>query len=69
MYSVSEKTCLGSSDAMIVNVLLSSTFPFLVSTDYDAAYAVLASDDDDKTVFVPKNLFQRHIKGLIPKFK
>lgn len=63
MYSVSEETCLASSDAMILNVLNSSIFPFVISADYDMAYGVLKSEEQ-KTILVPDALYRRHLKGL-----
>jgi predicted nucleic acid-binding protein len=63
MYALSEATSLGSSDAMILNVLKCSTFPFVASADFDLAYAVLA-DPVDRTVLVPDNLHYKKIKGL-----
>jgi hypothetical protein len=63
MYSISEETCLGSSDSMILNVLNSSVFPFAISADYDMAYGVLKSSGD-KTILVPDALYRRHLKGL-----
>lgn len=63
MYSISEATCLSASDSMLVNVLLSSTFPFIVSADYDISYAVLASELP-KTALLPDSLYRRKVKGL-----
>lgn len=40
---IAEATCLGLSDAMIINAFQCSRFPFIVSTDFDIGYAVLAS--------------------------
>jgi predicted nucleic acid-binding protein len=63
MYSLSEETALGSNDAMILNVLDSSTFPFVVSADYDLAYGVLKSKND-KIILVPDSIYIRNLKGL-----
>lgn len=63
MYSLAEETCLASSDAMILNVLNSSVFPFMISADYDMAYGVLKGSES-KTILVPDALFRRHLKGL-----
>lgn len=63
MYSISETTCLSSSDSMLVNVLRCSNFPFIVSADFDIAYSLLA-DGGDKTVLIPDNLHYQKIKGL-----
>jgi predicted nucleic acid-binding protein len=63
MYKISEETCLASSDAMLVNVLKCSKFPFIASADFDLAYSVLG-DSCDKTVLVPDNLHYNKIKSL-----
>lgn len=63
MYSIAEDTCLGSSDSMILNVLNSSIFPFIISADYDMAYGVL-QNANDKLILIPDNLYRRHIKNL-----
>ncbi len=63
MYSVSEETCLSSSDSMILNVLNSSIFPFVISADYDMAYGVL-NNKNEKSILVPDALYRRHLKGL-----
>jgi hypothetical protein len=42
---ISENTCLGLADAMILNAFQCSRFPFIVSVDFDIGYAVLASKD------------------------
>jgi len=62
MYSISETTCLSSSDAMILNMLKCSVFPFVVSADYDMAYAMLV-DDAEKVVLIPDSLYREKIKG------
>lgn len=56
-------TCLSASDAMIVNMLRCSNLPFIVSADFDVAYAVLA-EDSDKVVLIPDSLYRNRIKGL-----
>lgn len=63
MYAISEDTCLGSSDSMLMNVLNSSIFPFIVSADYDLAYGVL-QNSTNKSILVPDNLYRRYLKGL-----
>lgn len=63
MYRLSEKTALGSNDSMILNVLESSAFPFVVSADYDLAYGVMQSNCA-KVILVPDSLYRRHLKGL-----
>ena len=63
MYRLSEMTALGSNDSMILNVLESSSFPFVLSADYDLAYGVIYSASD-KVILVPDSLFRRHLKGL-----
>ena len=63
MYSISEETCLSSSDSMLVNVLRCSKFPFIVSADFDIAYSLLA-DSSSQTVLIPDNLHYKKIKGL-----
>lgn len=63
LYSVSEETCLSSSDSMILNVLNSSIFPFVISADYDMAYGVL-KNQENKSILVPDALYRRHLKGL-----
>ncbi len=63
MYSLSEETALGSNDAMILNVLNSSTLPFVISADYDLAYGVLKSQTD-KIILVPDSIYNRNLKGL-----
>ena len=40
---ISEHTCVGLSDSMILNAFNCSRFPFLVSADFDIGYATLAS--------------------------
>ena len=63
MYSLSEETALSSNDAMILNVLDSSSLPFVISADYDLAYGVLKSKSD-KTILVPDSIYNRNLKGL-----
>ncbi len=63
MYKLSEKTALGSNDSMILNVLESSSLPFVVSADYDLAYGVMQSTTD-KVILVPDSLYRRNLKGL-----
>lgn len=63
MYRLSEETALGSQDAMILNLLNSSVFPFVVTSDFDLAYSVLASTEE-KVAFVPDNLYRNRLKRL-----
>lgn len=63
MYKISERTCISSSDAMILNMLNCSVLPLLVSADYDMAYAVIA-DQSEKTILVPNALYREKIKKL-----
>ena len=62
MYEISEATCLGSSDAMLLNMLDCSVFPFVASADYDLAYSVLVHSPD-KTILIPDSLYRNRIKG------
>ena len=62
MYAISETTCLSSSDAMILNMLKCSVLPFVVSADYDMAYAMLV-DDSEKAILIPDSLYRNKIKG------
>lgn len=63
MYAKAAKTCLSASDAMLLNVLVSSNFPFIVSGDYDIAYGVLA-EAADKVALIPDKLYQKRVKNL-----
>lgn len=63
MYRLSEQTALGSQDAMILNLLDASVFPFVVTMDFDLAYGVMASTTD-RTVLVPDNLYRNRLKKL-----
>lgn len=63
MYRISEQTALGSNDSMILNVLESSSVPFVVSADYDLAYGVLQANGD-KVILVPDSLYKRNLKSL-----
>ena len=63
MYRLSEESALGSQDAMILNLLDSSVFPFVVTSDFDLAYGTLLSTTD-KVAFVPDSLFRDRIKKL-----
>lgn len=63
---ISEKTCLSLSDAMILNALQCSRFPFIVSTDFDIGYAVMASKEMKDTVMpdsVAKKYRDYHFDG------
>ncbi len=63
MYKLSEETCLATNDAMLVNVLKCSKFPFVASADFDMAYSILA-DSSNKSILVPDNLHYHKIKSL-----
>ncbi len=63
MHSLLGKTCLSSSDAMLLNVLNHSIFPFIVSGDYDIAYGVLA-EPSEKTAIIPDQLYKNKVKNL-----
>jgi len=63
MARISEETCLGTSDSMILNMLKSSVFPFVVSGDYDMAYAILL-DETKKAILIPDSLYRNKIKNL-----
>jgi hypothetical protein len=43
MYRISEDSALGSNDAMILNLLDSSIFPLVMTSDFDLAYGVSVS--------------------------
>jgi hypothetical protein len=63
MYRLVEESALGSQDAMILNLLDCSVFPFIVTMDFDLAYGVMLSTKD-KTALVPDNLFRNRLKKL-----
>lgn len=63
MYRLVEESALGSQDAMILNLLDCSVFPFVVTMDFDLAYGVMLSTKD-KTALVPDNLFRNRLKKL-----
>jgi predicted nucleic acid-binding protein len=63
MYRLSEASALGSSDAMILNLLDCSVFPFVVTSDFDLAYGTILNTDQ-KVAMVPDSLYRRHIKHL-----
>ena len=56
---ISETTCLSLSDSMILNAFQSSRFPFMVSSDFDIGYAVLASKDL-KDVVMPYSVAKKY---------
>lgn len=60
MCRISESSCLSSSDAMILNALNCSRIDFLVSADFDIAYAAMVGSTD-KMVFVPDSLFRNEL--------
>jgi hypothetical protein len=63
MYRFCESTALGSSDAMILNLLDSSVFNFVITSDYDLAYGTMLSTQN-KTALVPENVYRNHIRKL-----
>lgn len=63
MYRLAEDSALGSQDAMILNMLDTSIFPFVVTMDFDLAYGVMLSAPD-KTALVPDSLYRNRIKKL-----
>lgn len=56
---LAEVTCLGLSDAMIINAFQCSRFPFMVSRDFDIGYAVLSSKEL-KDVVVPDSVAKKY---------
>lgn len=56
---IAEATCLGLSDAMIINAFQCSRFPFIVSSDFDIGYAVLASKEL-KDVVMPDSVAKKY---------
>ena len=56
---IAEATCLGLSDAMIINAFQCSRFPFIVSSDFDIGYAVLASKKV-KDVVMPDSVAKKY---------
>lgn len=54
-----EQTCLGLSDAMILNALQCSRLPFVVSTDFDLGYAAMASSEL-KDVVMPDSVASKY---------
>lgn len=63
MYRLCEATALGSQDAMLLNLLDSSVFPFIVTMDFDLAYGVMATTKD-KVALVPDNLYRNRLRKL-----
>ena len=57
--SISEVTCLGLSDSMILNALQCSVCPFIISTDFDIGYATLSSPPM-KDVVMPDSLAKKY---------
>ncbi len=53
--NISEKTCLGLSDSMILNASQCSHFSFILSADFDVGYAALA-DSKMKDVVMPDSV-------------
>ncbi|OFZ79827.1 MAG: hypothetical protein A2583_06025 [Bdellovibrionales bacterium RIFOXYD1_FULL_53_11] len=56
---IAEVTCLSLSDAMIINAFQCSRFPFIVSSDFDLGYAVLASKEL-KDVVMPDSVVRKY---------
>jgi hypothetical protein len=56
---IAEQTCLGLSDAMILNALQCSRLPFVISTDFDLGYAVMASSEM-KDVVMPDSVAAKY---------
>lgn len=56
---ISGTTCLGLSDAMILNALRCSRFSFMVSLDFDLGYAALASKEM-KDVVMPDEIASQY---------
>lgn len=63
MYRLSEASALGSSDAMILNLLDSSIFSFVVTSDFDLAYGA-ALNTEDRVALVPDGLYRRNLRLL-----
>ena len=61
MCRISEISCLGSSDSMIINALNCSRLDFLVSADFDIAYAAMVGSTE-KPVFIPDLLYRDELK-------
>ncbi len=56
---IAEATCLGLADAMIINAFQSSRLPFIVSSDFDIGYAVLATKEL-KDVVMPDSVARKY---------
>ncbi len=52
------KYCLGSTDAMIVNMFLCSSIPFLLTADFEMARAAKIEAKNTKSIFVPNSLLE-----------
>lgn len=63
MYRFAEKSAMGSNDAMILNLLDASVFPFVVTMDFDLAYGAMLGVTD-KVAVVPDNLYRNRLKKL-----
>lgn len=64
VYSIIEHSGLGGSDAMILNFLECSKLPFVLSCDFDLAYAAFRGSVS-KMVLIPDELYRRRMRGLI----
>jgi hypothetical protein len=64
---LAEQSCMGFSDAMILNAAQCSRFPCIISTDFDIGYAALASPES-KDVIMPDSVAEQyrhyHFEGL-----
>ncbi len=56
---LAELSCMGFSDAMILNAAQCSRFPCIISTDFDIGYAALASAES-KDVIMPDSVAEQY---------
>ena len=69
MIDLMGKTAMGSNDAMIGNVFLSSKMKVFATTDFDMAYG-LAAENDNQCVAIPDAMFKRNdaiIKKIVKR--
>ncbi len=52
------KYCLGSTDAMIINMFLCSSIPALLTADFEMALAAISEGKKSKSVFIPDSLLK-----------
>lgn len=64
VFSIVESTGIGGADAMILNFLEVSKFPFALSCDFDLAYAALRGAIT-KTILIPDELYRRRAIPLL----